>query len=251
MELSPNLFLQKLHAQQQQVGIWVSMTGNVAAEVIAHSQFDWFLIDMEHAPNDYQSVYAQLQVFSANTAVVRPDWNDPIKIKRLLDIGANNLLFPMVQSVAEAKKAVAATRYPPIGIRGVSVSTRAAKYGRVENYLQSIHNNIAVIVQLETKHALEQAEEIADVEGVSAVFFGPSDIAADLGLLGQPMHDDVWNLIMPIAKKLIAKGIAVGTLVLDPLFAKKLLSEGFSMVACAMDSDLLAKASDTLIAQIK
>ena len=157
----------------------------------------------------------------------------------------------MIQSVDEAKSAVAATRYPPSGIRGVSGTTRANQFGRVKDYFTRIENETAVLVQVETQTAVSIAAEIGSVEGVDGVFFGPADIAADIGLLGQPMHDDVWALIMPAAKTLMAKGIPVGTLVMDPIFARKLVEEGFSFVACGSDTGLLARAADTLREQMR
>jgi len=149
------------------------------------------------------------------------------------------------------KKAVAATRYPPKGIRGVSGSSRATKFGRVADYMSKIDDETTVILQIESAAAISHGVEIGSVDGVSGIFFGPSDIAADIGLLGQPMHEDVWKLIKPVAKKLISKGIPVGTLVLDTKFAAELLNEGFSFVACGVDSDLLAKASDNALNNVK
>jgi len=172
---------------------------------------------------------------------VRVEWNDTVAVKRLLDLGAPGILFPMIQSVAEAEKAVAATRYPPHGVRGVSGATRATKFGRVTDYVARIEEETTVLLQLETRAAVEQAEAIADVDGIHGIFFGPGDIAADIGKLGKPMDPDVWALIKPAAQKLIAKAA----------FACELLNEGFSFVACGTDASLLAKASDHLLATVK
>jgi 4-hydroxy-2-oxoheptanedioate aldolase len=253
MKQAINPFTQALKAKQKQIGLWVSLSNNFAAEVIASAGFDWVLLDMEHSPNELNSLLGQLQVFSATstTAIVRPDWNDPVKVKRLLDLGAEGLLFPMVQTVEEAENAVAATRYPPRGIRGVSTSTRANAFGRKTDYFERIEEETTVILQLETRSALAQAEAIASVDGVSAVFFGPADIAADLGHLGQPMHEDVWELIWPAAKALIAKNIPVGTLVFDLEFASQLFDQGFTFVACGSDTSLLARGADNLLVMIK
>lgn len=253
MKQAANPFTHAIRNGKKQIGLWVSLTSNFAAEVIAPAGFDWVVVDMEHSPNDMLSVLGQLQVFAASntTTIVRPDWNDPVKVKRILDLGAEGLVFPMIQTVEEAKMAVASTRYPPRGIRGVSGSTRAAKFGRVTDYFDSVEDETTIIVQLETQAALEQAEEIASVDGIDGVFFGPSDIAADMGLLGKPMDDRVWELIWTTANKLIAKGIPVGTLVLDPIFASGLLNGGFTFVACGMDTALLANSADNLITQVK
>ncbi len=251
--LAPNPFTRALKAGDKQVGLWISLCSNIVAEVTAPAGYDWALIDMEHTPNDYFSVLGQLQAFAASntTAIVRADWNDTVIVKRLLDLGAPGIMFPMIQSVQEAEKAVAATRYPPHGVRGVSGATRATKFGRVTDYVARIADETTVLLQLETRHAVEQVEAIADVDGITGIFFGPADIAADIGKVGHPMHPEVWALIRPAAQKLIAKGMPVGTLVLDPAFATELLNEGFSFVACGTDASLLAKASDALLSQVK
>lgn len=253
MKLAPNPFTAGLRAHERQIGLWISLSSNFVAEVTAHAGYDWALIDMEHSPNDYFSVLGQLQAFAATktTAIVRVEWNDAVAVKRLLDLGAPGLLFPMIRSTEEARAAVAATRYPPHGVRGVSGATRATKFGRVSDYTQRIEDETAVLLQLETRAAIEQADEIAQVPGVSGIFFGPADIAADLGHLGQPMHPEVWALIRPAAQRLIARGIPVGTLVLDPAFAAELLNDGFSFVACGTDAALLARASDDLLARVR
>ena len=182
---------------------------------------------------------------------MRPDWNDTVAVKRLLDLGAQGLLFPMIQSVDEAEQAVAATRYPPRGVRGVSGNTRANKFGRVTDYAASVDGETTVMVQLETTAAIAQAEAIGTVDGVYGVFFGPADIAADMGLVGQPMNAAVWDVIKPAAQALIARGVPVGTLVTDPNFAAGLLNDGFNFVACGSDTGLLAKASDALLKTVK
>ena len=253
MKIAPNRFTKTLAAGDKQVGLWISLCSNFVAEVTAHAGFDWALIDMEHSPNDYFSVLGQLQVFAASdtTAIVRVEWNDTVAVKRLLDLGAPGILFPMIQSVEETEQAVAATRYPPHGVRGVSGATRATKFGRVSDYVARVENETAVLLQLETRAAVEQAEAIADVDGINGIFFGPADIAADMGKLGKPMDAEVWARIKPAAQKLIAKGVPVGTLVLDPAFATELLNEGFTFVACGTDASLLAKASDHLLSTVK
>jgi 4-hydroxy-2-oxoheptanedioate aldolase len=253
MNLPPNPFGRALAAGDKQIGLWISLCSNVAAEVTAHAGFDWALVDMEHSPNDYLSVLGQLQVFAGSntTALVRVEWNDAVAVKRLLDLGAQGLLFPMIQSVEEAEKAVAATRYPPQGIRGVSGTTRATKFGRVSDYLDRVEAETTVLLQLETAAALDKAEAIAGVDGVDGIFFGPADIAADIGKLGNPMDPEVWALIRPVAQKLMAQGMPVGTLVSDPGFAAELMDEGFTFVACGLDSGLLARAADNLLADVK
>mgnify|MGYP003646443511 FL=1 len=253
MNLPANPFARALKSRDKQIGLWISLASNIAAEVTAHAGFDWALIDMEHSPNDYRSVLGQLQVFagSQTTALVRVEWNDTVAVKKLLDIGAQGLLFPMIQNVEEARRAVAATRYPPKGVRGVSGTTRATRYGRVKDYLARVEEETAILLQVETQAALDAAEDIAAVDGVDGIFFGPADIGADMGLLGNPMHPDIWARIRPVAKALMARGMPVGTLVTDPGFAAELMDEGFTFVACGLDTGLLARASDKLLADVK
>jgi len=253
MEMERNAFTHALKQREKQIGLWVSMSSPYGAEVVAPTGFDWALLDMEHSPNDYFTLLGQLQAFAASntTAIVRPEWNNPVVVKRLMDLGVPGLLFPMIQNVEEAKQAVASTRYPPNGIRGVASATRATKFGRVKDYNTRVDEETTVLLQLETREALEQAEEIAAVEGVDGIFFGPGDISADIGKLGKALDKEVWDLITPIAKKLMNKGMPVGTLVLDPDFAANLLKDGYTFVACGMDTSLLARASDALLAKVK
>lgn len=253
MEYPDNPFTHALRAKQKQLGLWISLSSAFAAEVTAPAGFDWALIDMEHAPNDYFSTLGQMQAFAATgtTTIVRPEWNDPVMVKRLLDLGARGLLFPMINTVAEAEAAVAATRYPPRGVRGFSGATRANNFGRIPDYLTRVEDETTVLLQLESRSAIAQAEAIADVDGVHGIFFGPADIAADIGKLGKPLNTEVWDLIRPCAEKLIAKGMPVGTLVNDATFAAQLLNEGFTFVACGTDTTLLARATDALLSDVK
>jgi len=253
MKLPENTFLSALRAGRQQVGLWISLSNAYAAEIVAPSGYDWVLLDMEHSPNEVTSVMGQLQAFAGTGTVpiVRPDWNDPVKVKRLLDIGAPGLLFPMVQSVEEARAAVAACRYPPRGIRGVAGTTRANAFGRVTDYYTEVENQTAILIQLETIEAVENAESFAGIDGVDGIFFGPADIGADMGILGQPLHPDIWAFVRPVARRLMDRGVPVGTLVSDPAFAAELLNDGFSFVACGSDAGLLAKGADTLLATVR
>ncbi len=253
MKLAVNKFTQALKNSEKQIGLWLSLRNNFAAEVVSPSGYDWLLIDMEHNPNDVSTVLTQLQAVDSggSTALVRPPWNDTVMIKRLLDIGAPGLLIPMVQSVEEAEKAVAATRYPPRGVRGVTGTSRGNAFGRIKDYYDRVEDETTLLIQLETRSAIEQAIPIASVDGVSGVFFGPADIAADIGKLGQPLCDEVWELIMPAAKSLMEKGIPVGTLVGDPDFAARLLKEGFTFVAVGSDLSILISGADNLLANVK
>lgn len=248
-----NPFLAAIRNGKQQIGLWVSLPDALTTEVIAGAGYDWLLLDMEHGAADLADLRTQLQVINGydSTAIVRPDWNDPIKVKRLMDLGAPGLLFPMVQNAEEAKAAVAATRYPPKGTRGFGGTTRATSFGRDKTYAQNVENQTAVLLQVESLEALRNVEEIAAVDGVDGIFFGPADIAADMGYLGQAMHDDVWAKILPAAMRLISQKFPVGTLVRDVAFARRLLGAGFTFVACGSDAALLAQAADTLLSDMK
>ncbi len=253
MKIPENRFLQNLRAGRQQSGFWLSLANNLSTEVVATSGFDWLLVDMEHAPTEVSGVVSQLQAIAphGSSAIVRPPWNDTVMIKRLLDGGAQNLLIPMVQSVEEAQAAVAATRYPPAGVRGVAGSIRASQFGRVKDYHLQANANIGVIIQAETRHAVSIAHEMAAVEGVDGVFFGPADIGADMGLLGAADTTPVWDLIRETATKLRAMGVRTGTLSTNAEQAAALLEEGFDFVACGLDSDVLAKGADALSAKMR
>jgi len=248
-----NPFLTAIREGKPQIGLWVSLGDALTTEVVASAGYDWLLLDMEHGAGELSDVQAQLQVVNGydSTAIVRPDWNDPVKVKRLMDLGAPGLLFPMVQNAEEAAAAVAATRYPPNGIRGFGGTTRATGFGRNNNYTTTVDDTTAVLVQVESLQALEHVDAIASVDGVDGVFFGPADIAADMGYLGQAMHDVVWAKILPAAMRLISKKIPVGTLVRDVAFARRLLGAGFTFVACGSDAGLLARAADTLLEEVK
>ena len=243
--LPPNLFKTALADGQPQVGLWSSLCSNVVAEVLAGSGFDWILVDTEHAPNDIQDVLSQLQAMAGGTAepVVRVAWNDTVLIKRVLDIGARSILVPFVQNAKEAAAAVAATRYPPLGVRGVSVAPRANKYGRVPNYHGKAHEDICVLVQVETRAAVGQIEAIAAVEGVDGIFIGPSDLAADLGHLGNTRHPEVQAMIADGRTRIRAAGKAAGFLTADPEEAARCFESGFTFVAVGSDLGVLAQGA--------
>lgn len=253
MKLPVNTFKKAIADRTPQVGLWISLCNNFSAEIVAPSGYDWALLDMEHSPNEVSVVMGQLQAFngSPTTPIVRPMWNDAVVVKRLMDVGANTFLFPMIQSPEEAEAAVRATRYPPHGIRGVSGAQRGNKFGRVTDYFDRILDETCVIVQLETRSALDQAAEIAAVDGVDGIFFGPADIGADMGILGNPMDPAIWEAVKPAAKVAMDAGKPVGTLVFDPDMAAGLIRDGFTFVACGGDVALLAKGADNLLASVR
>lgn len=253
MQLPVNLFKQALKAGRPQIGIWNSLTSNLVAEVIAPAGYDWALIDMEHASNTLQTLLGQLEVYdpTPTTSVVRPAWNDPVMVKQILDLGANSLLFPMVQTAEEAKRAVASTRYPPKGIRGVSLAQRSNRFGRYKDYFQRIEQEICVLVQIETRAALARLEEIAAVDGIDGVFFGPADLSADMGLLGQPGHADVKAVLEDAVARCKKIGKPAGILTAVEADAKHYLKKGYTFVAVGSDSSLLTRAVDGLLQRMR
>jgi 4-hydroxy-2-oxoheptanedioate aldolase len=251
MELPQNRFKRALAEGRLQIGLWCSLCSNIAAEIVSTSGFDWLVLDTEHAPNEIPDVLSQLQAVARGTAtpIVRPAWNDPVLIKRILDLGAQTLLVPYVQNAEEARRAVASTRYPPAGIRGVAVSGRAAGYGRVAGYLKKADSEICVLVQVETRSALEQLEAVAAVEGVDGVFIGPSDLAASLGHVGDPQHAVVQRAMRDAAERLKAVAKPAGILTSDETEARRYIEWGYRFVAIGMDVGLLARGADALAAK--
>ena len=252
-EFRRNAFKAAIRAKKLQVGLWQSLCSNVAVEICSDSGFDWLLLDTEHSPNEIPDLLSQLQAMEKGTAtaIIRPAWNDYVLIKRCLDIGAQALLIPYVQSVEEAKAAVAATRYPPHGIRGVSVSARASRYGRVSGYLTKANSEICVLVQVETRQSLDALEDIAAVDGVDGVFIGPSDLAASLGHLGNPAHADVQAAMKDAVERLTKVGMPAGILTSNEEEARRYIDWGFLFVAVGSDVGLLAKNADALAKKFK
>ena len=184
-----NPFKAALAAKNAQVGFWLSMADPYLAEVSATAGFDWLLIDGEHAPNDLRSTLAALQAVASYRAqpVVRAVNGDVALIKQLLDIGVQNLLVPMVDTAEQAASIVSATRYPPLGIRGVgSAVGRASRWSARGDYLDASDGEVCLLVQAESVKALENLEAICAVEGVDGVFIGPADLAASMGFRGKP-----------------------------------------------------------------
>ena len=252
VEMPVNRLKRALRDGQTQIGLWSSLSSHIAAEIVAGAGFDWILIDTEHSPNELADVHRQLQAMQGSTsAVVRPAWNDPVAFKRLLDLGVQSLLVPYVQNAEEARRAVAATRYPPDGIRGVATTTRASRYGRVKDYLGRAHDEICVILQIETRAALAGLEAIAAVEGVDALFIGPSDLAADMGHLGNSAHPDVRAAIDEAIGRIRATGRAAGILTPVEADARRWLDLGCNLLAVGSDAGILARQADALASTFK
>jgi 4-hydroxy-2-oxoheptanedioate aldolase len=249
MQLPANLFKAALRAGRPQIGLWLGLADAYVSELIASTGFDWLAIDAEHAPNDPRSVLAQLQALAPYPvqAVVRTASGDATLLKQYLDIGAQTLLIPMVESAAQAAGIVAATRYPPAGVRGVgSALARASRWNQVNDYLRCAEQEICVLVQVESAVGLDNLAAIAATAGVDGVFFGPADLAASLGLLGQTADTRVQDAIAQGIRTVRAAGKAAGVLSAEPDVARKYLAAGALFVAAGIDTILLVRAARDL-----
>ena len=245
--------LMKSAGSHPPIGTWVMSASPVVAEAVGHAGFDWALLDMEHTAADLMEVMHMLQALSATklVPVVRVPWNDAVMVKRALDAGAATVMFPFVQNAEEARRAVAATRYPPEGVRGMAGMTRASKYGTVPNYLKTANAEVGVIVQLETRDAVLALEQIADVPGVDALFIGPADLSASLGHVGELTHPEVTDLMGRAAQRARAAGKPIGTLGGTPEMVAQYRAAGFDYVALSSDLGLLMRGAQTALAALR
>lgn len=255
VQIKTNTFKAALKSgERAQIGLWLGLTDPICAEICAGAGFDWLLIDGEHAPNDVRSILALLQAVAPYSAhpIVRPVTGDIQLIKQLLDIGAQTLLVPMVETAEQAVHLVAAMRYPPHGIRGVGAAlARASQWNRVTDYLQKANDQMCLLVQVETRLGLQNLDKIASVEGVNGVFIGPSDLSASLGYLGQSGHIDVQLAIENAIARIRAAGRAAGILTADETQARRYLSLGCTFVAVGLDGNLLMRATQDLARKFK
>ena len=253
MDLPINHFKRALKSKQLQIGIWNSLPDNISVEILAGSGFDWVLIDTEHTLNDLRTVCSQLQAVAASPThpVVRPPWNDTVMMKRFLDIGVQTFLIPMVQTEEEARKAVAATRYPPRGVRGFASAARASRYGRVPDYFACCEQEICVLVQIETALALRNIEKIAGVEGIDGIFIGPGDLSASLGFLGNPTHPQARAAIDDAIDRIKACGLPAGILTGNEKMAQHYIEAGCLFTAVGSDVGILANGLEQLAMRFK
>lgn len=249
----PNSFRQRLLAGETLIGSWCALANPVTTEVLGLAGFDWLVLDGEHAPNDISTFVPQLMALkgSVSAPVVRPPCNEPVIIKRLLDIGFSNFLIPFVETAAEATQAVASTRYPPQGIRGVSVSHRSNMYGTVPGYNSTVNDNITVLVQIETQQAVDNIDAIAAVDGVDGIFVGPGDLSAALGYLGQPTHPEVLQVIKHVFERAKAAGKPSGILAPVEADARRYLEWGAGFVAVGSDLGVFRGATQALCDRFK
>ena len=242
MKLTANRFKQNLSQDCAQIGMWTNLGSELICEMAADAGFDWILIDMEHSPADTMHVLRQVQAIEARGGLpmVRPPSNDPVMIKRLLDIGCQTFLVPLVQNAEEARLAVASTRYPPEGIRGVAASTRAARFGRVKDYFRKAADEICVLVQVESRQALQNLEAIAAIDGIDGIFIGPSDLAASFGYPGTPNEPVMIDIISDAITRIRAAGQVAGILAPGEADARRWIDLGAGFVSVGVDASMVA-----------
>lgn len=244
-----NQFKAALQSGRPQIGYWLSLAYPYAAEICATAGFDWLLVDGEHAPNDVRSILAQLQALSAypSQTVVRPVSGAAPLLKQLLDVGARTLLVPMVDTAEQAAELVRAVRYPPQGVRGVAASiARASQWGLQADYVERANREVCLLVQAETRTAMDNLDAICAVPGVDGVFIGPADLAASLGHPGNAGHPEVQAVIDDGLRCVIASGKAAGILTTDQKQARKYLDMGCRFVAVGIDVVTLAAGARAL-----
>jgi 4-hydroxy-2-oxoheptanedioate aldolase len=249
-----NTFRDALRAGTPQLGLWVGLADANAVEALAATGYDWLLLDGEHAPNDPQSVLAQLRALAPYPVqpIVRPVQGEVALIKQYLDIGAQTLLVPMIDTAEHAELMVRAMRYPPEGIRGMGAAlARASRWSQVADYVHHANEQMCLLVQAETRQAMANLDAIAAVEGVDGVFFGPADLSASMGLRGQPGHPDVQRAIRDGIAHVRAAGKAPGILVTEPQLARSYLEAGALFVAIGVDTTLLVRAARELIRSVR
>ncbi len=264
MQTPLNTFKQALKARQTLIGLWFGLSDGYAAELVAGAGFDWLLLDGEHAPNDVPKMLAQLQGVASSRAlfgtgphpVARVPVGDTALIKQYLDIGAQTLLVPMVDTAEQAAQLVQATRYPQNdgqgGIRGMGASlARASQWNRFPNYITEANAQVCLLVQAETTTAIRNLDAIANTDGVDGVFFGPADLSASMGHVGNPGHPEVQAVIEDGIKRVLAAGKAPGILMGDEKLARRYIELGAVFVAVGVDTALLVKATSDLAAKYK
>lgn len=254
MDMPINTFKQRLQSGEAQIGLWLGLADPYCAELAANAGFDWLLIDGEHAPNDLRGLLGQLQAVApyASQPVIRPVIGDTALIKQLLDIGAQTLLVPMVESAEQARELVRAMHYPPHGVRGVgSALARASRWNSIPGYLDKADEQMCLLVQIENLDGLAKLDEIVAVEGVDGVFIGPADLSASMGHRGNPGHPEVQAAIEDAIVRIGKAGKAAGILSADQSLARRYLELGAKFVAVGVDTTVLMRGLQTLASAFK
>jgi 2-keto-3-deoxy-L-rhamnonate aldolase RhmA len=251
--MNPFRQLLMAHGAKAPVGTWVMSASPIVAEAVGMAGFDWAVLDMEHTPLDIMDLVHLLQAVG-NTKmvpVVRVPWNDPVTVKRVLDAGAHTVLFPFVQNADEARAAVAATRYPPAGVRGMAGMSRASRFGTTPDFLKSANATVGVVVQIETPAAAAELESIAGVPGVDAIFVGPADLSGAMGLPGELTHPDVMTLMADLAQRAHRLGTPIGTVGGTPEVVTRYRAMGFDFIAIASDLGLLMRGAQAAVGALR
>ncbi|PYC44637.1 4-hydroxy-2-oxoheptanedioate aldolase [Pseudomonas soli] len=254
MDMPINTFKQCLRSGQAQIGLWLGLADPYCAELAANAGFDWLLLDGEHAPNDLRSLLGQLQAVAPYPAqpIVRPVIGDTALIKQLLDIGAQTLLVPMVESAEQARQLVRAMRYPPHGVRGVgSALARASRWNSIPDYLDQADDQMCLLVQVENCEGLANLDAICAVEGVDGVFIGPADLSAAMGQRGNPGHPEVQAAIEEAIVRITRAGKAAGILSADETLARRYIELGAAFVAVGVDTTVLMRGLQVLAGTFK
>lgn len=253
MDLPVNHFKRAIVSGKTPIGAWLMSAAPSTAEALGCVGFDFLVVDMEHTPIDPPQMIGILQAIAGTPAqaVVRPPWNDMVMVKRAMDAGAQSLLFPFVQNADEAKRAVASTRYPPDGVRGVAGTHRGSRYGTVPNYLKRANQEVCVIVQIETLPALARLEEIAAVAGVDSIFIGPGDLSASMGLIGDIGNPAVQEKLRDAAQACKRLGKPTGIIGMNPEMAAKFVEYGFSWVAVGSDLGYVVSRGQEYLAKMR
>ena len=250
-----NAFRQLLKAAggHPPLGTWIMSASPIVAEAVGCAGFDWGVIDMEHAPLDMAEVVQMLQALACTrmVPVVRVPWNDSVVVKRVLDAGAATLMFPFVQNADEAARAVASTRYPPEGHRGMAGMSRASRFGTSPNYLTSANKHVSAVLQLETVEAVGRLEQIAAVDGVDALFIGPADLSASMGYVGQLTHSAVLDQMSQAVRRAKEVGMPIGTVGGSPENVAQYRAVGFDYVAISSDLGLLMRSAQAALAALR
>ncbi len=233
--------------------MWSCLSNNSVSEILSVVGYDWIVIDMEHSPNDIQEVLTQLQIVQGykTEPIVRVPWNDSVIVKRVLDMGAQTILFPYIENAEEALHAVRSTRYPPNGIRGVMSSARMNRYGTVVDYYNTAEKEMCVIVQCETEQSISKIPEIARIVGVDGIFIGPSDLSASINKIGHFESQEVQLLINKSLELCKTSNMPIGILTSNKVYAKKYIRDGFTFVGVNSDANLLARSAESLLQDIR
>jgi len=247
-------FKEQLRQGRPLLGLWQALASGYSAEICARQGFDWLLLDGEHSPNSIGTLLAQAQAIAAFPVepIVRVPFGEPVVIKQYLDLGLHTLLVPMVETAEHARELIRACRYPPHGIRGVSSATsRGADFGLDADYLHTASERITLIVQIESRKGLENLPAIAEVEGVDALFIGPSDLAASLGHIGEPLHPEVTAAIDQARAAIAAAGKPAGIFAVSPEHARQAIADGFAFVSVGTDIGLLISGARQVLQAVR